>query len=428
MRKRFALFCGFPGNDCRSFVLADLVLFIALFAFEDYACLIPDNASLPLGLRATDLGVLCAVVWSLYVFVQIRGTSKGRTHIGGPFILAVMSTIISAIQGMRLLGQPILLGILPFRRMYAAMFLAVAVVYALRGRILARDRLVSMLYVLGIFELIVYTLQAILASHVTFLATSTSEMRFGLSRLRVPFLLPVLIGMMSFHTFLDSKQKERLSVIGELLIAIWSLLFVALICQHRAPTIILLVSYAIAILFSRGSASTKVLGSFLAILFSIAVAATPMIQTTVQSLTGNTSSISQNTLEIRADGHAYYFQKLQYSPLFGYGWPNQNYLPATVAAGEEFNYYAADNGIFGLAYMLGAFGCLWISIIYAGALHRSWMVKRISGGAIFQYFLFETGNLYMGLHWFYYYPMPFMIALALLDHDYDEVKTLNDKG
>lgn len=408
------------GRNDSPITIRDVILFATLFAFEDYACLVTEDAIFPYGLRASDIGVLLAVIWSIDVFVRLRGRHKGYVFLIFPFVLAIVSTVISAAQATSLLSQPFRLGILPFRRMYASMLMSVAIVCALRFGLLSKRRLVRILYIIGLFELVLFTAQAILAGSVTFLVISTSEVRFGITRLRAPFLLPMLIGMMSFHNFLDSPHKEDLRVLGHLLVAVWSILFVGLICQHRAPTIILLVSYFVAILLSRGSASTKILGTMIALLVLAGIAATPMIQSTVESLSGSTSSASQNTLEIRADGHEYYLEKLTESPIVGFGWPNSTYLPATIAAGEGYNYYAADNGIYGLAYMLGAFGCAWIAIIYVGALRHAWKIRQSKGGALFQYFLFETGNLYMGLHWFYYYPMPFMIALALLDYDYGE--------
>lgn len=400
--------------------LSDLLLFITLFAYEDYACLIPDDLSLPMGVRTTDVGVVLAVCWTIYVISRNHGRKLGPLHPVLPFALAIFSTILSAILASSLLGQPFLWGILPFRRMYAAMLLCIGVTEAMRSGVLSKDKLVSMLYVIGISELILYTLQALLAGYVTFLDISTSEVRFGLVRLRVPFLLPLIIGIISFHTFLDSRHKERLSILGHLIIAIWSVLFVALICQHRAPTIILLASYLFAIFISRTSFVTKVLASFVSVFLILGILGTPLIQSTVQALTGATTG-SANTLEIRSDGHEYYLERLQNSPWFGFGWPNSNYSPATQAAGEGYLYYLEDNGIFGLAYMLGIFGCIWIAVLYLGALHRAWKIRRAKGGALLQYLFFETGNLYMGLHWFYYYPMPFMMALALLEYDSGEV-------
>jgi uncharacterized protein (UPF0333 family) len=404
----------------RSITFNDVVLFCIFFIYEDYACLISYDIILPMGLRPSDLGVLLAIAWSVYVFLRVRGQRHSRVYVIIPFVFAFISTVASALQAFLVLGQPLLWGILPFRRMYAAMLFAIAIVYALRSGIVSRDNLIKTLYLVAIVELCLYTLQALLASSISFLAVSTSEVRFGMARLRVPFLLPMLMGIYSFHTYLDSWHKDNVRVVLHLFFAIWTVLFVALICQHRAPTIILLLSYLVAILISRGSASTKVLATLAALLLAVGIAATPMIQSSLQALGGDTSSASQNSLTIRADGHEYYLERLQSSPVFGYGWPNSNYLPATTAAGETYKYYTVDNGIFGLAYMLGIVGCVWIAILYAGALRRSWLVRHSVGGWLFQYFLFETGNLYMGLHWFYYYPMPFMIALAILDYDYGE--------
>jgi hypothetical protein len=412
---------------CASVRVSDVILFIILFAFEDYACLLPDDTGLPLGLRYSDVGVILAILWSSYIFISALGIARRKLHFLLPILLAVLSTALSAMSATYYLGQPFLWGILPFRRMYAAMFLVGGIVTAVRCGILTKSRLIRMMYIIGGLELLLFTAQDVLANSIVFLAVNTSEIRFGLTRLRVPFLLPLLLGIISFNRFLNSPNRTNLKEIAHLVFSVWSVLFVAFICQHRAPTLILLSSYLVIVLLWRGDAAMKVLMSIAAIFILLVVAVTPLAQTTIDSLNGDTSAAANNTLIIRADAHDYYLEHLQGSPLLGFGWPNSNYVPAALAAGEGYKYYLADNGIFGFAYMLGGLGLVWLAILYIQALKLSWRSRQVGGLSLFQYFLFETGNLYMGIHWFYYYPMPFMLAVALVELQYDERGTQNNE-
>ncbi len=396
--------------------ISDIFFLIAMFAFEDFACLVDSNATIISGVRYTDVAVILSLALAFYVFLKTWKMPKNKFRFLVPFCVFGISTVISALQGYFLLGQPVLLGVLPFRRLYAAMLFSLVVARAVQTDVISKRRLLRMLYVISLIELSLFTAQAVFAGSFQFLAIETGEFRFGLVRLRVPFLLPLFCGILSFNHYLNSETKDKLSEICHLLFSLWSIILIAFICQHRAPTIILLLSYFAALLLWKGNGGVKSLAIMTAVVIFAGALFTPQMQTAFQVISGdNVTASSENSLGIRKSGHDYYLIRLQESPLFGFGWPNSNYAPALSAAGEGYLYYAADNGIYGLAYILGAFGCVCVVTLCIFALRRSWVVGKRKGYGLLQYFLFESGNLYMGLHWFYYYPMPFMIAFALLE-------------
>lgn len=395
--------------------ISDIFFFVAMFAFEDFACLVDSDATIAAGLRYTDVAVILSVALAFYVFLKTwKVPVKNRFVV--LFCAFGISTVISAVQGHLLLGQPVLFGILPFRRLYATMLFSLVVVRAVQADVISKRRLLRMLYAISLIELFLFTAQAIFAGSFQFLTVETGEFRFGLVRLRVPFLLPLFCGVLSFNRYLNSENKDNLFEICHLLFSLWSVILIAFICQHRAPTIILLLSYFAALILWKGNGGVKSLAIMTAVVFLVGAMFTPQMQTAFQVISGdNVTASSENSLGIRKSGQDYYLMRLQESPLFGFGWPNSNYAPALSAAGEGYLYFAADNGIYGLAYILGAFGCVCVATLCIFALRRSWDVGKRKGYGFLQYFLFEAGNLYMGLHWFYYYPMPFMIAIALLE-------------
>ncbi len=404
--------------------LSDISLFVTLFALENFACLVPENDYIVSIFKYSDIGVALALLWSIWAFLLSIGHNIGKLHFVAPAVLAVISICCSSVSAYVHLGQPIIQGILPLRRMVVVGLFCFALCRALRLGLISRDRLITMLYIIGVIELILFTAQAILVGHVTFLKLNTDESRFGMTRLRVPYLLTTVLGIFSFRTVLTNSNLSRSRKIFHLIFCIWSILLLGFVVQNRAPTLILIISYILAFLIWHGGMSNKIVGiTVLCVLIAI-FSSTDLFQSSLQGLMGQDTSAQTATLTIRQSGQMYYIHKLQASPLFGYGVPNENFPPATIAAGENLHYFAADNGIFGFTYELGLFGLFWLVVLYTSAMKRSIGVFRSTGDfSYLQYFLFEIGNLYIGMHWFYYYPLPFMVVLVLLD---TERKSNND--
>jgi hypothetical protein len=402
--------------------LSEIFLFVTLFAFENFACLIPGDAYMFSVFKYSDIGVGCALVWSLWVLIRNLGSRVGQMHYIVPAFLAVVSICLSAISAYEHFGQPVVQGILPFRRLIVAGIFCFALCAAIRTGLVSRERLIVMLYIIGTVELILFTAQAVLAGHVTFLQLDTDETRFGMVRLRVPYLLTTVLGIFSFNTILNGHQAKNSVRLFHILFSVWSILLLGFVAQHRAPTLILVVTYILAFLLWRGGVSNKVIGIAILCMLVLCFSSTELFQSSISGLMGRDTASQTSTLSIRREGQAYYLQRLQSSPLVGFGIPNDNYPPAVEAAGEGYQYYLADNGIFGFAYQLGLFGLVWLAILYISAVKRSIDLFRRTGSlSYFQYFLFEIGNLYMGMHWFYYYPLPFMIVFVLLDTEEKEI-------
>lgn len=360
----------------------------------------------------------------------LRGMGRGKgmkMHFLTPAIFAVLSIFLSAASGDLKLGQDILLGIFPFRSLIAAGVLGMAVFIAMRDGELSRRHLLGMLYIIGTIELILFTLQFFLAGRVTFLYLNTSETRLSLTRLRVPFLLTMVLGINSFKTVAIGNGLSLGKRVFHITFCVWSIILLAFIAQHRGPTIILVVSYIIGFILWHGASARKI--AVFAVLIALlgVFVASPVFRSSVLVIMGEDQSAQTSTLSIRQSGHQYYEERLEDSPLFGFGVPNDSYEPAEIAAGELYNFFLVDNGIFGFAYELGLFGLIWLTLLYVLALKLSSSLRRSTGDfGYLQYFLFEVGNLYMGMHWFYNNPLPFMITLALLDYDFGLVEHNED--
>jgi hypothetical protein len=410
-----------------SVTLSELWLFVTLFALENFACLVPDNQYVFSSFKYSDIGVILAFLWAVPVILRNVGHGRMKAHFLVPAVLAMVSICLSAVSGYIHLGQPVISGILPFRRMIVTGLLCVAVFFSLRSGRLSRQRLVTMLYIIGVIELVLFTSQALLAGRATFLQLNTGETRLGMTRLRVPYLLTAVLGIFSFRLFLTDRRLSGPKKAFHIVFCFWSIILLAFVAQHRAPTIILVVSYISAFFLWRGNVANKLVGFVLLMVLISAFMSTVVFRSAVSVLSGEDTGASTATLSIRESGQQYYLERLQDSLLFGYGIPSDNYPPATLAAGEGYNYYLADNGVYGFAYELGLFGLFWLAITYVNAFMLGASLYRRNGNfSYLQYFIFETGNLYMGMHWFYYYPLPFMAVLALLDFDYGMAVMLNE--
>lgn len=390
-----------------------ITFFFVIAALENFSYLISQSAYMIPGLlKLSDIGVLAAIMWSVYVLLAIRKTQKQYFKVPALFIVVLLFSSISAY---RLFGQGFDLSIRQQRRLLACILLYYAVFKALNAGKILKEDVIHILCIQAVIEIILYSLQLVLADKSIFLY-ATIDSRYNSPRLRVSYLLPLLFMYFCIEEVLHNRHR-----IINLIFAFSGIFVLAGVCKHRAPSLIAIATLGIAYFIWKKNLSVKLFTGIVLLTFSIGLLShSVLVQDALDALLRNGKT---STLGIRLEGQEYYLEKLTESPLFGFGAPNQNNSMAVKASGEESWYLLADNGIVGFLYCYGAVGLLWLGALWIFLLKQSYeLYKRERKYHYFLYLLFETGNLYIGMHWYYYYPLPFFMNMALLNYEYISLK------
>lgn len=405
------------------------LLLIVVFSLERFCYLIPtEKYFIPGLMKYSDFGIILAVLWIIWVFLNyckkksnLDLKRKNKKIFKNMIFWYFILTITSSIAADFFFGQPVLWGIRSLRNQIVCFILYFQILNAIDIEILDKEDFVKIITIVGVIEIIIYLLQYFLIDKFTFTYIDTSEIRNGTSRLRFSYLLPLILSIKAFDNLLNGKNKKILNIVIMILGA--SVLIV--ICKHRAPSLIYMIALLVGYLLWKKNIIKKFLLGFIVLIFGgTIIFSSSLFQSTFDTLEGkNNYNSSLNTMDIRQEGQKYYIEQLKKSIIFGYGNPNTNCDDAMIASGVNNYYYLADNGIIGFAYIYGLLGIVWVFILFYKIINASYFCYRKEKNLFFMvYFIFEIGNLYIGMHWYYHYTLPFILVLVLLNLEYCELK------
>lgn len=414
------------------------LFFLVVLSMQGFAQLIPNSLYIIPGIfRYSDLGILVSVIFFIWSYFGAINRKRVKYAFSAYILTFLMIIVISSAMSNHFWGQSVFLGLRTQRTLITCLLLYFPVTHLLKTGRLSYKQFIRLLYIVATLELIVYTLQFFLADIASFTYIDTTEVRYNSARLRVPYLLPLILGIRCLSNVLTGKARTFQKAIWNIIYFLWAAFLLVCICKHRAPSLILVCTMGLAYIIWKKKLTIKMLaGAAVSVILLLIILNSPLIKqmfsSTMQVLFYNSNE--GNTLEIRELGQAYYLQKLTKSPLFGFGRPNFNNKKAYKATGLEYGFYLSDNGVTGFMYIHGIVGVIWLVLLFLKVYKMSWGLykKRISYTFIL-YFFFETANLYIGMHWFYGSPFPFVMALVMLEYEHgcylpESVKRKNRKA
>lgn len=397
------------------------LFFLTVLAMQGFAQLIPTSQYLiPKLVRFSDLGIFFSTLFLTWSYVGVHNYRQVGYGYGVYIIIWLIILCLSSLMAYLNFGQSVLMGLRPMRKQIVCFLLYFPITKMMETRHLKRKDFVNIMFLVGTFELIIYTLQYLLADIVTFTYLDTSEIRFNSTRLRgAPYLLPVVLGLYCLDNILTGKTSKITTKCFNLMYLIWSILLLGGMCKHRAPFMILVSTIIIGYLIWKKNFSIKVLVGVIGLVVLIGFASNSnIVNSAINGLVSKGGNMDAS-LSIRKTGQAYYLQKVMASPVFGFGYPNSNNPAAVSASGLSSRYYLSDNGIMGFLYIQGFAGVLWILFLFLKAYKMGWVLyNRKISYLYLLYFIFETANLYIGMHWYYMDTLPFVLVMALMEYDY----------
>lgn len=401
-----------------------ILLFLTILSMEDFAELVPtEEYIIPGAFRVGDISVIFAIIFFLWGCFGIKSPRK-VSFVYWRFIVAFfLISLVSSISAYYLFGQSIIRGFLIKRKLLSCFLLYFTIVRLLKLGRIKYEQFIHVIFAVVTFELIVYTLQYFLIDVITFTYIDTSEVRFESARLRFPYLMPLVLGLYCLNKVMLGKVRKT-GTFAYIAYTAWTFFLLVFICKHRAPSIILVCVLCLAYLLWKKNLSTKALLAILAVLIIVAFASNSellyhMYNESLQVIFQK--STKGDTLSIRKLGQIYYLQRLTKSPFFGFGNPHND--AALYGSGSRFNFYLGDNGLIGFTYIYGIAGLIWLVLLFLKSYSISWKLYQKKLSYLFLlYFAFETANLYIGMHWYYLYPLPFVIVLIMLDYEFTTFK------
>ena len=386
-----------------------LSFFFVVMSMEKFSWLISrEPYIIPGFLKVSDIGVLAAIAWIIYVMFIVRTKQKIKYSIF-PALFVVM-IIVSSFAAYSFFGQGFGLTIRQNRYIIISMLLYYAIIKALKTGHMLRTDVISIIAFQAVVEIILFTLQYIMIDTVTFIYVNVDS-RYGETRMRVSYLLALIFMYICIDRILNNKYK-----MWNFFLAIGGVFVLVVISKNRTPSVIMLGTFVAAFLLWKKGSATKF---FVGIMVGIIAVAFIVNSTLFQDVLAIVGGAPRDVLGVRHSGQFYYIEALAKSPLIGFGEPNENCIAATLASGEHLNYFLADNGIIGFFYSHGIMGLIWLIFFWVKMVKESYyLFKKKNMYQYILYVIFETGNLYIGMHWYHYYAMPFVLIITLMSYDY----------
>ena len=392
-----------------------VLFFIVVMALENFSWLIdPDKYMVPGLLKFSDIGILCALLWMVLVYLECR---RSQTNIRASWYPALFIPLlaISSLACYLYFGQPIGMSIRQNRYIIISFLMYYFIIMALASGKLQFSDLINSIKYMALFEICVFFFQYLLVGKVTFVYTGISN-RYDSARLRVSYLLPLIFAYFALNEFMNGRKKVKNLIFTALGIGV-----LAVVCKHRAPTMIVLVTLICAYFLWKKDYSTKlIVFVFGLILLVTVVSSSVIVQDAIRVLTAGNNA-GEDNFTIRLLGQQYYFNRLSTlnAWLVGFGEPNIYHREAYLASGVGYRFYLADNGVFGFLYCHGVVGILWLIAFFKNYFSKAlYLFKQRRCYQYIIYIIFEIGNLYMGMHWYYYYSFPFILMFSALSWEY----------
>lgn len=397
-----------------------ILLILTILSIENFCCLVPSEEYIIPGLiKFSDIGIIFAFLFFIWVMFFIKFKDKNeKAKYPYKWIIFSFFTIIliSSFMAKKFFNQPITWSIRSERQIIACFLLYFPVLKTLQTGVINKEDLVKYITIVATIEMALYTIQYLLINKVVFLHFTYSdsiEIRLNRRRLRYP----VELILISAYFHIDNLLNNKGSKFKNIFMILWFFVIMVIMVQKRTQIISFIISLIIIFVLWKKNIGIKVLLSiFVLVLLGGFVFNLSIVQSTIYSISNRGSE--EDTLTIREAGIEYYKEKLKSSQLFGFGKPNENIEIAMYESGVQYGYFLADDGIYGFYYIFGLIGIAWLGLFWIKNLKLSYKVYNKSIYVYISYFIYETFDIYLGMKWYYYWPLAISLIIALLSYEY----------
>lgn len=351
---------------------------------------------------------LFAISYITYVYIRHSNEFKITFRLMNICILVLLlSCFISAFQSYILTGQPYMRGILPQRTFIISLLYAYLLQPLINTNLIDINRIFNCILVIGTVVGIAYIFQFF--SGVEIFHVLQNE-RYGSTRLYAHSCFPNMAGFIGFWRFL---KTTKLKYILPSIVPIFLSVFVS---KGRLELVALIATYLVLFFVVRRRLDFKIFLFLFFVICIIGFSCTPYGKRLLYNFIF--VNAESNTMLIRAEGRELYSSQLNESVInriFGCGYPNALYAPASMRAGLDRGIILGDNGIFAFTYVHGVLG--FVTILCVTTLILFYSFKRIHSESGLFCFSFACFNIFTcsNITWWWFsdaWPMFFALVVS----------------
>lgn len=393
-----------------------IFVFIFLLINQSFAYLInPDNTKI-FGIAANDVVLVFDIVFWMYLMVKNRRLNKPKYEYKYIIFWLILICFVGSLTALINFGQPFFIGFRAHRTIIVSMLLYFPIYKLMYNNVIKKEDVIKGVEAYVVFVVLLYFTQFFLSKFEVYFLKVHIGSRYGNDRFYFDPLLLDFMYIYELNRLLNKKTKSLLPV----LICLGIILEILIVQNFRLTFLGLAFVTVLGILFSKVKKRDKVIFmTILIILGTLFLFATDTGKDLVKTFFENNSMNS--TMSIRHSGRKFYMNSIEDKMFFGMGYPNNSaYDIAKIITGSEYNYYLADNGIFGFMFMYGLFGIMWFATL---------IFKLFIDG--FRMFKFDRTMTYIfipifliticvnEIHW-YWYSGPFILSCMLVFSNYEK--------
>lgn len=396
-----------------------VVYAICWLLFEQFFYLSPKSIG-PINLQNLSLAILLIyglAVLLKYGFPMIKSWGAFQYLSVGMVLLVIIAGIMAKINW----KQGIVESIMPeLYLMIIPLSIFPIGVLIKKGRV-SSPQLLKMLLFLGKAEIIVMMVQFIAQfAGIYFLNVSYNGIGYSVTRYMIEGTLMMFVLLYEItQTFQNKITPIRFMWIS------MGLIFFFFMFQGRMTLIGLIAAIIFSFLTWKTSGKKKVVGALILIVAAIFVMRSNLFQDTI-----NIETSGRDTMGIRVDAIAYYLSQVALSPIFGLGGYPLNEV-ANVSRGRYLGFVLNDNGVFGLMFMYGGLGLLWILTMYTSLTKKSLKVKKkYKDSSFFAFAVYLIVISVSQVHWYWLRSALLMLVIifAIVQDGRDtSIKEMNNK-
>lgn len=370
-----------------------LVLFIVISGGLSFYHLINPDFKLA-SVNIEDIVLVFSAMWGLYTWINLLHRPNPKFAYW-PWMIGILFLIIaSSWQSLNLFNQSFWLGFRAQRNIFVWALLYFPLSKSMCYDKFTLENVKNMIRLIGIIELVLFISQYFLTGKISFLYANMGTRYESVRYYFQPVLLDLLL-FVELDNLLKIKGKNKIASI----IIIVTIIFEVMVVQKfRLTSLSLILCCAFGVLIVKRGIKIKFVYFLLAFIALGVILNTTMFQDLINTFMFKETS----TLGIREAGRELYIQNLTYHPIFGGGYPHEQSYAACQAAGFFKNIFLVDNGVFGLTYIYGGVGIVWIITLWFRQLKNGYNLYKKNGMLL--YLLFPLFFVITGInevHWFW---------------------------
>ena len=369
--------------------------FLDIIDFEDFLAIVNSFIGI----------ILIILTWKL------KSPAKNFTKF---MLFFIVMCVFSSLQSNFLYRQSFTGGLLAQKQLISFIILYFPISKIVYNQVINKKSLYKFIKAFAIIQLVLFISQYVLSNTISFMTVHTAT-RYGEIRYYYNPLLLDLFLIINLNEYVNNSGNKYKNLF---FIAI--VLFETMVVQkYRLTSLALVIIVAIGLIIGKTSLLKKLFHTILAVIFSILMVNTRIVQDLFIELTISKITYSYSIREVARELITNTVYK---HPILGGGYPKSEL--ALLKSGYYNDIYLFDNGIFAFAYIYGCIGIAWVILLWYKMLKYGCKIFKENKNITFILFpLFLVITCINEVHWYETNGLfVFVLFLILLEREIADLK------